>query len=72
MNQIDNEADASTFMLKVMDFDPNSRSIHPTVPSVREVTDFIIPGERHGAYAMLWNNLTYFGVLANTAMWLYL
>lgn len=72
VNNLANEEEASQFMLKVMDFDPNARTVHPTVPSPEELQKWTISPERHEAYEKLWNSLTYFGVLANTAMWLYL
>lgn len=33
VNQINNEQEASQFMVRAIDFDENARSIHPTVPS---------------------------------------
>lgn len=30
-------------MLKIMDFDPKSRTVHPTVPSPDEVQEYVIP-----------------------------
>ena len=44
----------------------------PDVPSPEDLTNFAIPAERHAAYEQLWKGLTYFGILANTTMWLYL
>jgi len=72
VNDLSNETEASQFMLRAMDLDPNTRSVHPTVPSIVETTNFLIPAERHDAYAFMWNSLTYCGVVANAAMWLYL
>ena len=43
VNQLPNEAEASQFMLKIMDFDPKSRTVHPTVPSPDEVQEYVIP-----------------------------
>jgi hypothetical protein len=44
----------------------------PDVVSAEELSKFGISPERHAAYENLWNGVTYFGVLANTAFWLYL
>jgi len=60
-------------MLKIVDLDPEARTTHPDVISKEELsTDLGIPADRHSAYESLWNGVTYFGVIANTAMWLYL
>ena len=59
-------------MLKSVDFDTEIRTPMPDVPSTEELSKFGISPERHAAYESLWNGLTYFGVLANTAFWLYL
>jgi hypothetical protein len=59
-------------MLKIMDFDSNARTVHPTVPSKEDVQRYVIPAERHDAYSFMWNSITYFGVVANTAMWMYM
>jgi hypothetical protein len=72
VNVLSNEAEASKFMLKAIDFDPNARTTHPSVPSTHELTQFLNPPARHEAYAFMWNSLTYFGVVANSFMWLYL
>ena len=65
--------EASKFMLKAVDLDPEARTTMPSVDSKEELTtDLGIPAERHQAYEKLWNGVTYFGVVANTAMWLYL
>lgn len=72
VDRLDNETEASQFMLRAIDFDENARSVHPTVPSPSELQKFVNPPERHEAYASLWNTFTYLGVVANTAMWLYL
>ena len=44
----------------------------PDVPSSEDLQNFGISAERHRAYEDMWNGLTYVGVLANAAMWLYL
>ena len=59
-------------MLKAVDMDPETRTPMPDVPSSEELTQFGISSERHHAYEKMWNTFTYFGVLANTAFWLYL
>jgi hypothetical protein len=59
-------------MLKAIDFDPNVRTTHPTVPSPQELTQFVNSPARHDAYAFMWNSLAYFGVVSNAFMWLYL
>ena len=60
-------------MLKVVDFDENARTVFPDVVSKEDLaTKLGIPAERHEAYEKLWNTITYFGVIANTAVWLYL
>jgi len=59
-------------MLKAVDFDPAARTPMPDVPAPEELATFGISAERHEAYETLWNGMTYFGVVANTAFWLYL
>lgn len=71
ISQLPNE-EAQTFMLKAIDFDTEARTAMPDVPSAEELTKFHISPERHEAYEKLWNAFTYFGVVANTAFWLYL
>ena len=70
--QLGNPEDAGNFMLKVVDLDPNTRTPMPDVDSVEELQRFGISADRHRAYEDMWNGLTYVGVLANAAMWLYL
>jgi hypothetical protein len=72
VNAIPNEEEASQFMLKAIDFDPHARSTHPNVDSKEDLMKYVISPERHMAYNGLWNAMCYFGVVANTAMWLYL
>jgi hypothetical protein len=50
MSQLPNETEASQFMLKAVDFDPNARTVHPTIPSKEELCNLGIPVERHAAY----------------------
>ena len=59
-------------MLKVVDMDPTARTSMPDVDSGEELGRFGISADRHRAYEDMWNGLTYVGVLANAAMWLYL
>ena len=58
-------------MLKMIDFDEERRQLLPTAPTSSELTQFVIPRERHQAYEMMWRMLTFGGVVANTALWLY-
>ena len=37
VNNLDNEEEASQFMVRAMDLNDNARTIHPTVPSPGEV-----------------------------------
>jgi hypothetical protein len=71
ISQLPNK-ESHTFMLKAVDFDPEARTPMPDVPSAEDLQKFGISPERHAAYEQLWNAFTYFGVLANTAFWLYL
>ena len=57
-------------MLHQIDFDPNARQIHPTVPTVQELTQFRTAPERNGAYETMWRNVTFLGIAANTFLWL--
>jgi len=72
LTNLPNEKEASLFMLKSLDFDEANRTHMPDVQSPTELTKFVIPPERHEAYEKLWNSMVYFGVVANTVMWLYL
>lgn len=72
LTQLGNRDEASSFMLKAVDFNTDARTPMPDVPSPEELGKFVIPAERHAAYESFWNGLTYVGVVANTAMWLYL
>jgi len=69
--QMPNREEAGTFMLHMIDTDEERRQLLPTVPTKTELTNFVIPSERHGAYEFLWRSLAFGGVLANTAVWLY-
>ena len=44
----------------------------PDVPNKKSLTTFGISASRHEAYETFWEGITYAGVLANTAVWLYL
>jgi hypothetical protein len=44
----------------------------PDIISPKELNRYAISPERHEAYKTFWNSITYAGVLANTAMWLYI
>ena len=72
VNQLDNEEEASKFMVKMVDFDERTRTVHPSVESPKELSTWLNPPERHEAYEFLWNRLTQFGALCNVAVWLYL
>lgn len=71
ISKLPNE-EAQTFMLKAVDFDMEARTPIPDVPSADELSQFKISAARHASYETLWNSITYAGVLANTAFWLYL
>ena len=58
-------------MMKIVDFDEDVRQVLPTAPTTSELVDFQISAQRHAAYEGMWRGLTFVGVLANTAMWLY-
>ena len=58
-------------MLHMIDTNDDARQILPNVPNLTELTQWKIPAERHEAYASLWKYLTFVGVFANTALWLY-
>ena len=59
-------------MLKAVDMDPKTRTPMPDVECPDDLQNFGISAERHRAYEDMWNGLTYCGILANAAMWLYL
>lgn len=58
-------------MLKMIDFDEDTRQLLPTSPTPAELIDFTIPAERHAAYENFWRAAAFVGVVANTAIWLY-
>lgn len=58
-------------MLHMIDDDPDHRQILPALPTADELVDWKISPERHEAYANLWKYLTFGGVVANTALWIY-
>ena len=66
-----NKEESSRVMLKLVDFDPEHRAVHPTAPTVEELTTYRITPERHNAYSLLWKGVTFFNVFANAALWLY-
>ena len=71
LTQAPNGEEAGQVMLHMIDFDEDTRQVHPTVPTPTELTKFTVPAERHAAYEMFWRCLTFGGVVANTALWLY-
>jgi cytochrome oxidase assembly protein ShyY1 len=71
ITQMKNQEEASKFMLMLLDTDPNARQILPTAPTTSELTAWRIQPERHEAYATLWKYITFGGIFANTAMWVY-
>lgn len=71
MSKLPNQEDAGKVMLHQVDFDPEVRQILPDVPTPEKLTEWPISADRHTAYEQMWRGLTYVGVLANTAMWLY-
>lgn len=58
-------------MLMQVDVDENARQILPTAPTAQDLTSWRIVPERHEAYAALWKYVTFGGIFANTALWLY-
>ena len=72
MCKLPNEAEASKIMLRAVDFDEANPTAMPDVPNKTTLTTFGISSARHEAYEHLWDWATYAGVLANTAVWLYL
>ena len=58
-------------MLHMIDFDPEVRQVHPSIPTPDELTQWPISPARHQAYEYMWRAVALGGVLANTAMWLY-
>ena len=72
MAALPNESEAGSIMLKAVDFDAEAPTALPDVESPKDLQTFSIAPERHAAYATLWSYATYLGVVANTAMWLYI
>ena len=71
ISQIPNK-EASQFMLKVYDTDEQHRQVYPHAATAEELASkWQIAPERHQAYESLWRLVTYVGVVANTAAWLY-
>ena len=48
--RMNNETEASQFMVKAVDFDPNTRTPMPDVQSPEELMKFGISAERHHRY----------------------
>lgn len=71
ITQMKNQDEAAKFMLLQIDTNPNARQILPTAPTQTDLTKWRIQPERHEAYAALWKYLTFTGIFANTALWLY-
>ena len=71
VSQLRNLDEASKFMILQIDEDPDARQVHPSIPTADELVAWKISPERHEAYAKLWRYLTFAGVFANTALWLY-
>lgn len=69
--QLPNGEEASQFMLHQVDMDEEKRQLLPTCPTISDLTSFRISPERHAAYESLWRAMTFVGVVANTAVWLY-
>lgn len=44
----------------------------PDIDAPSDLTNFTNVPARHEAYEKLWNTAVYLGVIANTAMWLYI
>ena len=58
-------------MLHQIDFNNDARQVMPTVPTVGDLTKFQVSAQRHGAYESMWRTITFLGIVANTAMWIY-
>jgi cytochrome oxidase assembly protein ShyY1 len=69
--QMPNQEEASQMMLHMIDFREDRRQVLPTVPSVNELSSFVISPSRHASYEMMWRMMAFSGVAANTALWLY-
>ncbi len=69
--QMKNFDEASQFMLLQIDTDEQARQILPTAPIASDFSNWRIKPERHEAYATLWKYMTFAGIFANTALWLY-
>jgi hypothetical protein len=71
ISQLKNLEESSKFMLMQIDPSEENRQILPTAPTAKEFVNWKISPERHLAYAELWKYLTFAGIFANTAFWLY-
>ena len=70
--QIPNFEESTQFMLHMVDMDAERRQVLPSCPDKGDLTTWRLSQERHRAYSTMWTGLAYAGVLANTALWLYL
>ena len=50
IDSLNNEEEASQFMLHMVDTDEERRQILPTIPTVTELQEFKISPQRHAAY----------------------
>ena len=71
MDQLSNYEEASEFMLHMIDFEEDRKQILPSIPAASDLSKFQISPERHSAYENMWRLVSYAGVVANTAVWLY-
>jgi cytochrome oxidase assembly protein ShyY1 len=71
MDQLSNYEEASEFMLHMIDFEEDRKQILPSIPAASDLAKFQISPERHSAYENMWRLVSYAGVVANTAVWLY-
>ena len=72
VDQLPNLQEASQFMLHQVDFDEDRKQVLPSLPSAKDLQNFHSSPERHAAYESMWRMMTFAGVVANTAMWLYI
>ena len=69
--QMKNLEESSKFMLLQIDTDEQARQILPTAPLSSDLSKWRVKPERHEAYAAMWKYLTFTGIFANTALWVY-
>ena len=72
IDSLANREEASQMMLHQIDFDDDHKQLLPSLPSTSDLGKFRVSAERHAAYESLWRLLTFTGVVANTAVWLYI